>query len=117
MTLIDLDRLREYPIRLNHYDRKNGDVNFVLGIESVLEYAENLPQMRTLPLGPLLLEDLRRMNGEPVWCCGPDGTGGAWMLAYPDYCANRHDVAFYADYGRKWLAFRWKPECTEKEVL
>lgn len=41
--LIDLDELLEFPIRLNHYDKEHGDINFVYGIETVLEYAENLP--------------------------------------------------------------------------
>lgn len=43
MRLIDLDELMKYPIRLDHYDEKNGNRHFVLGIESVLEYAEALP--------------------------------------------------------------------------
>lgn len=41
--LIDLDELMKYPIRLNHYDKKNGNIHFVYGVESVLEYAEYLP--------------------------------------------------------------------------
>lgn len=44
---IDLDKLNEYPIRLNHYDKENGNVNFVYGIESVLEYANHLPIFET----------------------------------------------------------------------
>ena len=44
---IDLDKLNEYPIRLNHYDKENGNVNFVYGIESVLEYANSLPVFET----------------------------------------------------------------------
>jgi len=39
---IDLDKLNEYPIRLNHYDKENGNINFVYGIESVLEYANSI---------------------------------------------------------------------------
>ncbi len=44
---IDLDKLNEYPIRLNHYDKENGNINFVYGIESVLEYANSLPVFET----------------------------------------------------------------------
>lgn len=44
---IDLDKLNEYPVRLNHYDKENGNVNFVYGIESVLEYANSLPVFET----------------------------------------------------------------------
>ena len=41
--LIRLADLMKFPIRINHYDKVNGNEHFVLGIESVLEYAENLP--------------------------------------------------------------------------
>lgn len=41
--LISLGKLQEFPFRINHNDEKNGNVNFVLGIETAIEYAENLP--------------------------------------------------------------------------
>lgn len=40
---IELDALMKYPIRIDHYDKEHGNKDFVLGIESVLEYAEALP--------------------------------------------------------------------------
>ena len=40
---IEREALMAYPIRINHYDREHGKLDFVLGIESVMEYAENLP--------------------------------------------------------------------------
>ena len=40
---IERGALMQFPIRRNHYDRKNGNKHFINGIESVLEYAENLP--------------------------------------------------------------------------
>ena len=43
MRLIDLDELLKYPIRLDHFDTEHGNIHFVLGIESVIEYAESLP--------------------------------------------------------------------------
>ena len=33
----------KYPIRLSNYDENNGDLRFVLGIESVLDYIEHIP--------------------------------------------------------------------------
>ena len=39
---IKLEDLMKFPIRLDHYDKEHGNVNFVYGIETVLEYAENL---------------------------------------------------------------------------
>ena len=41
--LIDLEELLKFPIRIDHHDKVNGNEHFVLGIETVLEYAENLP--------------------------------------------------------------------------
>jgi hypothetical protein len=46
MTMTDLIRRADalaYPIRIDHYDKEHGDLHFVLGIESVMEYIENLP--------------------------------------------------------------------------
>ena len=41
--LISREALMKYPIRIDHYDKENGSLDFVLGGESVLEYAESLP--------------------------------------------------------------------------
>jgi len=40
---IDIDEVSKYPIRRNHYDKVNGSLDFVNGIESVIEYIENIP--------------------------------------------------------------------------
>ena len=52
--LISLDELNKFPIRLDHYDKEHGDEDFVLGIESVLEYAECLPTVAAVPVSELL---------------------------------------------------------------
>lgn len=43
MRLIDADALNKFPIRTAYYDKEHGNKHFVLGIESVLEFAEQLP--------------------------------------------------------------------------
>lgn len=40
---INLEELMKFPIRQNHYDKEHGNEDFICGIETVLEYAENLP--------------------------------------------------------------------------
>ena len=52
--LIDADALNKFPIRLDHYDKEHGSEDFVLGIESVLEYAEYLPTIAAVPVSELL---------------------------------------------------------------
>ena len=49
--LIDREAVLEFPIRLTNYDKEHGDENFVLGIESVLEYAEYLPAIDAVEAG------------------------------------------------------------------
>lgn len=43
MRLIDGDKLQEFPIRANHCDKEHADEHFINGIDTVLEYAEQLP--------------------------------------------------------------------------
>ena len=52
--LIDAEELNKFPIRLDHYDKEHGSEDFVLGIESVLEYAEYLPTVAAVPVSELL---------------------------------------------------------------
>ena len=47
---VEREALRRFPIRLNHYDKEHGNEHFVLGIESVLEYAESLPAADVAPV-------------------------------------------------------------------
>ena len=47
---IKLEELMKFPIRLNHYDKEHGNEAFVYGIETVLEYAENLPAADAVPV-------------------------------------------------------------------
>ena len=43
MGLIDGDKLQEFPIRANRCDKEHANEHFINGIETVLEYAEQLP--------------------------------------------------------------------------
>ena len=43
MRLIDGDKLQEFPIRANRCDKEHANKHFLNGIETVLEYAEQLP--------------------------------------------------------------------------
>lgn len=47
---IERGALMQFPIRRDHYDGKNGNEHFINGIETVLEYAENLPAADVAPV-------------------------------------------------------------------
>lgn len=47
---IERAELMKFPIRIDHYDKEHGNVNFVYGVETVLEYAENIPAADVAPV-------------------------------------------------------------------
>ena len=69
---IERSALMQFPIRRNYYDRKNGNKHFINGIESVLEYAENLPAADVAPVvhGKWIRED-----NSLGWVCSRCGRG------------------------------------------
>ena len=59
---------------------------------------------------PLTLDELREMDGEPVWLVNQNG--GRWVIMSGAYlCDSRKN----ADYGKTWLAYRQKPEEDDHE--
>lgn len=73
--------------------------------------AWNRRAQRRQPNEPLTLEELREMDGEPVWAeCLIQGSLSCWGYRDEDgvcgYCATFSDD----DYGGYWLAYRRKPE-------
>ena len=47
---IDREALMKFPIRRDHCDKAHANEHFINGIESVLEYAENLPAADVAPV-------------------------------------------------------------------
>lgn len=47
---IERAELMKFPIRIDHYDKEHGNVNFVYGVETVLEYAKNIPTADVVPV-------------------------------------------------------------------
>ena len=84
---IKLEDLMKFPIRLDHYDKEHGDVNFVYGIETVLEYAENLPAADVTQV-----RHGRWKCNKPCPVCGEDRFKGLdadiWADWEPPYCPN-----------------------------
>jgi len=73
------------------------------------------PTIAPQPNDPLTLEELRGMDGEPVWIVPMRGSGGfcTWMLVDAEYelCREAHgEMAVFENCGKTWLAYRRKPE-------
>ena len=73
---IERGALMQFPIRRDHYDRKNGNKHFINGIETVLEYAEQLPTVDAVPV--VRCRDCRKFK-----------TYGCRMVAsgYDEFCS------------------------------
>lgn len=62
---------------------------------------------------PLTLDELRKMDGEPVWVQSPGVPEyGRWAIVegVGENCLFLRDDFTCHDYGKTWLAYRHKPE-------
>lgn len=62
---------------------------------------------------PLTLDELREMDGEPVWVQSPGVPEyGRWAIVegVGENCLFLHDDFTCHDYGKTWLAYRQNPE-------
>ena len=62
---------------------------------------------------PLTLDELRQMDGEPVWVQSPGVPEyGRWAIVegVGENCLFLHDDFTCHDYGKIWLAYRQKKE-------
>ena len=71
----------------------------------------------TPPNEPLTIEELREMDGDPVWIVdvGPHKWyGPGWAIVDRDNCLVRTvknwNAVFFESYGERWLAYRRQPE-------
>lgn len=74
------------------------------------------------PNEPLTLEQLREMDGEPVWIQGDSAKVSGWTLFKSSTekqiarCPDEWNISYYLkDYGKTWLAYRRKTESEETE--
>ena len=72
------------------------------------------------PNEPLTIEQLREMDGEPVWIVdvGPHKWyGPGWAIVDRNNClvrtAKNWNPVFFERYGERWIAYRCPPEGEE----
>ena len=106
MRLYDNDAYREEFMELV-YDllRDDGTNDRANQIIAAFDSAPEVEAEPLQPNDPLTLEELREMDGEPVWVCLPNGSYGGWMINYQGWCMNRFaSTEMYGTYGKSWLA-------------
>ena len=91
---IERSALMQFPIRRNHYDRKNGNKHFINGIESVLEYAENLPAADVAPVVHGRWIEQKKYTSITMYDCSICGTrifDNGHSLNYCPHCGAKMD--------------------------
>ena len=112
MRLIDAEPIIEMLKRVRKdADSPRRDLD-LLNLQQLLEF---VPEIALPPNAPLTLEELREMDGEPVWIIPMRGSGGfgTWMLVDAEYelCREAHgEMAVFENCGKTWLAYRRRPE-------
>ena len=83
---------------------------------ALLLFLSDVPTITPPPNDPLTLEELREMDGEPVyvhWVRRDWRMGGEWAFVCLKWqgCKTANGGAVFFDrYGEWWLAYRRKPE-------
>ena len=102
-----------------YLDWEDADVSWWMPLPAPPGKDNNVPAKA--PNEPLTLEQLREMEGEPVWIvdvgphkwCGP-----GWAIVDRDNCLVRTvknwNAVFFESYGERWLAYRRPPEGEEE---
>ena len=99
---IKLEELMRFPIRRNHYDKEHGSEDFIYGIETVLEYAENL-QTTDVAQEWISVDDRLPDNKEYDWVLAQvvEDNGFMHIPTVMEYRQSKNDW-FEETYG--WLS-------------
>lgn len=81
---IELEAIMKFPIRKDHCDKERANEHFIFGIESVLEYVQNLPAADVAPV--VRCKDCAHRT--EMGNCGHPRHHGILPSAYPyDFCS------------------------------
>lgn len=107
---IEREELMKFPIRRDHCDKEHANEHFINGIETVLEYAENLPAADVEPV----------RHSEWVAQCLLPGDG--WVFEDMPYNPHQHSNPIckrcrkgaLLDGGEEYVTSPYCPNCGAK---
>ena len=101
-----------YDAMVRDLTARTRQVRQLQGEISALRQQEHFREV-TKKVEPLTLDELRKMDGEPVWVQSPGVPEyGRWAIVegVGENCLFLHDDFTCHEYGKTWLAYRHKPE-------
>ena len=114
MTREEAIKILEYPVKKwsMEWDEREDGLSYYEALDlaiSALRQQERFGEVNKA----LTLEELRKMDGEPVWVQSPGVPEyGRWAIVegVGENCLFLHDDFTCHDYGNTWLAYRRKHE-------
>lgn len=126
-----------YEVDLDKIDENSDDICYIhcptCGANWHIEIRENSTPLQTIrawnlraePSGkaePLTIEELRQMDGQPVFVVNLNNRNNSrWEIIKGtnepnalDFFSFRDSIYFIRSYGKTWLAYRRRPESEEK---
>lgn len=93
---IKLEALKDFPIRKDRCDKERASEHFIFGVESVLEYAQNLPAADVAPVvhGHFVHDGQLYVGGLDWFHCSSCGrlvAGAEERFDYCPWCGARMD--------------------------
>ena len=109
MTREEAIKILEYPVKKwsMEWDEREDGLSYYEALDMAISALRQQEHFRegTKKVEPLTLDEMRQMDGEPVWLVNQNG--GRWVIMSGVYL---WDSRKNADYGKTWLAYRQKPE-------
>lgn len=112
---INLEELMKFPIRRNHYDKEHGNEDFICGIETVLEYAENL-QTTDVAQEWISVDDRLPDNKEYDWVLAQvvEDNGFMHIPTVMEYRQSKNDwfeetYGWLSDHNGAFTVTHWMP--------
>lgn len=101
---IERETLMKFPIRRDHCDKEHANEHFINGIETVMEYAENLPAADVEPVRRWISTDERQPEKR-----------GRYLVVEQNWL-NKLNVQEAKWNGEDWLTVEKKREITPRVI-
>ena len=119
MTREEAIKILEYPVKKwsMEWDEREDGLSYYEALDMAISALRQQEHFRDLTkkMEPLTLDELRRMEGQPVYIVenteywaivNSFDQAGVYLLSY----GNPDDYGYFGFYGKTWLAYRQKPE-------
>ena len=110
-------KILEYPVKKwsMEWDERDDGLSYYEALDMAISALRQQEHFRDLTkkVEPLTLDELLKMNGEPVWVQSPGVPEyGRWAIVegVGENCLFLHDDFTCHEYGKTWLAYRQKKE-------